>query len=155
MQLLVGNNNANEEKEQIFDPPIIATKIRFIPYTTHIRTVCMRVELYGCPWNGKWNLLLNLHSCFLDFLLPKKEKSFCFHIHACTQSWWKIALSIFILQKYASLNKKYILRSWNIKKIWNIKKSVAFPKNMCWRCFSQKWKIFHVLKKIFWFNLID
>ncbi|XP_051161939.1 discoidin domain-containing receptor tyrosine kinase B [Leptopilina boulardi] len=51
IELLVGNNNANEEKEQIFYPPIIATKIRFIPYTTHIRTVCMRVELYGCPWN--------------------------------------------------------------------------------------------------------
>ncbi|XP_012279165.1 discoidin domain-containing receptor 2 [Orussus abietinus] len=48
--LLVGNNNPYTEKEQIFDPPIIATKIRVIPYTPHIRTVCLRLELYGCSW---------------------------------------------------------------------------------------------------------
>ncbi|XP_058790523.1 discoidin domain-containing receptor 2 isoform X2 [Phymastichus coffea] len=50
MDLLVGNDNPQTEKEQSFDPPIVATKIRFIPYTSHIRIVCMRVELYGCPW---------------------------------------------------------------------------------------------------------
>nr|XP_012232537.1 PREDICTED: discoidin domain-containing receptor 2-like isoform X2 [Linepithema humile] len=50
MELLVGNNNPYTEKEQIFDPAVIATKIRFIPYTSHMRIVCMRVELYGCPW---------------------------------------------------------------------------------------------------------
>ncbi|KAF7391893.1 hypothetical protein HZH68_011436 [Vespula germanica] len=48
--LLAGNNNPYTEKEQIFDPAIVATKIRFIPYTSHMRMVCMRVELYGCPW---------------------------------------------------------------------------------------------------------
>ncbi|XP_012056355.1 PREDICTED: discoidin domain-containing receptor 2-like [Atta cephalotes] len=48
--LLVGNNNPYSEEEQIFDPAVIATKIRFIPYTSHMRTVCMRVELYGCSW---------------------------------------------------------------------------------------------------------
>ncbi|XP_024936410.1 discoidin domain-containing receptor 2 isoform X2 [Cephus cinctus] len=51
MDLLVGNNSPYTEKEQVFDPPIVATKIRFIPYTSHVRTVCMRVELYGCAWN--------------------------------------------------------------------------------------------------------
>ncbi|XP_046467696.1 discoidin domain-containing receptor 2 isoform X1 [Neodiprion pinetum] len=50
MDLLVGNNNPYTEKEQTFDPPIVATRIRFIPYTSHMRIVCMRVELYGCPW---------------------------------------------------------------------------------------------------------
>ncbi|XP_018375818.1 PREDICTED: discoidin domain-containing receptor 2-like isoform X2 [Trachymyrmex cornetzi] len=50
IELLVGNNNPYSEEEQIFDPAIIATKIRFIPYTSHMRTVCMRVELYGCSW---------------------------------------------------------------------------------------------------------
>ncbi|XP_046827642.1 discoidin domain-containing receptor 2-like isoform X1 [Vespa crabro] len=49
-ELLAGNNNPYTEKEQIFDPAIVATKIRFIPYTSHMRMVCMRVELYGCPW---------------------------------------------------------------------------------------------------------
>ncbi|XP_066592501.1 discoidin domain-containing receptor 2 isoform X2 [Prorops nasuta] len=52
MDLLAGNHNARSEAEQIFDPAIVATKIRFIPYTSHIRMVCMRVELYGCPWTG-------------------------------------------------------------------------------------------------------
>ncbi|XP_023246903.1 discoidin domain-containing receptor 2 [Copidosoma floridanum] len=50
VDLLVGNDNPQTEKEQIFDPPIVATKVRFNPYTVHMRTVCMRVELYGCPW---------------------------------------------------------------------------------------------------------
>ena len=53
LQLLVGNDNPQTEKEQVFDPPLVAAKIRFIPYTSHIRIVCMRVELYGCPWTGK------------------------------------------------------------------------------------------------------
>jgi len=34
------------------NPPIIARKIRFIPYSDHPRTICMRVELYGCRWNS-------------------------------------------------------------------------------------------------------
>ncbi|XP_003693128.2 discoidin domain-containing receptor 2-like isoform X1 [Apis florea] len=52
MELLAGNNNPYSEKEQLFDPAIVATKIRFIPYTSHMRMVCIRVELYGCPWTG-------------------------------------------------------------------------------------------------------
>ncbi|XP_061933185.1 discoidin domain-containing receptor 2 isoform X3 [Apis cerana] len=50
MELLAGNNNPYSEKEQLFDPAIVATKVRFIPYTSHMRMVCIRVELYGCPW---------------------------------------------------------------------------------------------------------
>ncbi|XP_024873096.1 discoidin domain-containing receptor 2-like [Temnothorax curvispinosus] len=50
VEVLLGNNNPYKEEEQIFDPAIVATKIRFIPYTSHMRTVCMRVELYGCSW---------------------------------------------------------------------------------------------------------
>ncbi|KAJ8683764.1 hypothetical protein QAD02_019556, partial [Eretmocerus hayati] len=51
IDLLVGNDNPQTEKEQILDPPLMASKVRFIPYTSHIRIICMRVELYGCPWN--------------------------------------------------------------------------------------------------------
>ncbi|KAG7191216.1 hypothetical protein KM043_013191 [Ampulex compressa] len=50
MELLAGNDNPYTEKEQAFDPAIIAMKIRFVPYTSHMRIVCMRIELYGCPW---------------------------------------------------------------------------------------------------------
>lgn len=38
------------ESKHDLDPPILASKIRFFPYSYHKRTVCMRVELYGCRW---------------------------------------------------------------------------------------------------------
>ncbi|GIY47959.1 discoidin domain-containing receptor 2 [Caerostris darwini] len=46
-----GNTNTYTSVKRIVDPPIIASKIRFVPYSVHPRTVCMRVELYGCVWN--------------------------------------------------------------------------------------------------------
>ncbi|VVC94329.1 unnamed protein product [Leptidea sinapis] len=48
---LSGNTNTYLEKKNQLDPPIWASKIRFIPYSSHRRTVCMRVELYGCYWS--------------------------------------------------------------------------------------------------------
>lgn len=81
LQLLVGNNNVYTEQEQIFDPPIVATKIRFIPYTSHVRMMCMRVELYGCPWTGEWNMNVyssqHLSRIYLQnhFLQAVKENS--------------------------------------------------------------------------------
>lgn len=32
---------------------MVAERIRFLPYSHHPRTTCMRVEIYGCPWTGK------------------------------------------------------------------------------------------------------
>lgn len=49
-ELLKGNTNTNTIMEQKLDRPIIASKIRFLPYSEHVRTVCMRVEVVGCPW---------------------------------------------------------------------------------------------------------
>jgi discoidin domain receptor family protein 2 len=46
-----GNSNTYLESKHELEPPIWASKIRFLPYSYHRRTVCMRVELYGCPWN--------------------------------------------------------------------------------------------------------
>ncbi|XP_035705093.1 probable serine/threonine-protein kinase DDB_G0282963 isoform X3 [Folsomia candida] len=48
LQILKGNVNTYTENQQQLNPPIIASKVRFIPYSLHIRTVCMRVEVYGC-----------------------------------------------------------------------------------------------------------
>ncbi|XP_060535440.1 discoidin domain-containing receptor tyrosine kinase B-like [Cylas formicarius] len=50
-ELLKGNINTYLEYKTQLDPPIWASKIRFIPYSSHKRTVCMRVELYGCRWS--------------------------------------------------------------------------------------------------------
>lgn len=49
-EVLTGNINTYLEKKNELDPPIIASKVRFFPYSYHKRTVCMRVELYGCKW---------------------------------------------------------------------------------------------------------
>ncbi|KAF7281294.1 discoidin domain-containing receptor 2-like isoform X2 [Rhynchophorus ferrugineus] len=49
-ELLKGNINTYLESKTILDPPIWASKIRFLPYSSHKRTVCLRVELYGCRW---------------------------------------------------------------------------------------------------------
>ncbi|KAG8185321.1 hypothetical protein JTE90_013012 [Oedothorax gibbosus] len=51
VQIFNGNTNTYTAVKRIVDPPIIATKIRFIPYSIHPRTICMRVEIYGCLWN--------------------------------------------------------------------------------------------------------
>ncbi|KAK6628865.1 hypothetical protein RUM43_002682 [Polyplax serrata] len=47
-EILTGNTNTYTEEQQVVDPPIRTNKIRFIPYSEHQRTVCMRVELLGC-----------------------------------------------------------------------------------------------------------
>lgn len=49
-QVMKGNTNTYIESLQQLDPPIWASKVRFLPYSIHQRTVCMRVELYGCPY---------------------------------------------------------------------------------------------------------
>ncbi|KAM3968693.1 tyrosine kinase-like protein [Aphomia sociella] len=50
-EILSGNTNTYLEQKNHLEPPIWASKIRFIPYSSHRRTVCMRVELYGCYWS--------------------------------------------------------------------------------------------------------
>ncbi|CAG9558828.1 unnamed protein product [Danaus chrysippus] len=50
-EILTGNTNTYLEKKHHLEPPVWASKIRFIPYSSHRRTVCMRVELYGCYWS--------------------------------------------------------------------------------------------------------
>ena len=36
---------------QLLNPPIVASKVRFVPHSPHSRTVCMRVEVFGCQYN--------------------------------------------------------------------------------------------------------
>lgn len=61
-QVLQGNSNTYIEAKRDLDPPIWASKIRFLPYSEHKRTVCMRVEIYGCYWNG----LFSVSNCDLS-----------------------------------------------------------------------------------------
>ena len=52
-QLFAGNQNTYIAELREVNPPIIAQRIRFVPYSRHPRTVCMRVEIYGCDWTGR------------------------------------------------------------------------------------------------------
>ena len=52
LQLLTGNSNTYFAELHELRPVVIARRVRFVPYSSHPRTVCMRVELYGCPWTG-------------------------------------------------------------------------------------------------------
>ncbi|XP_006568429.1 discoidin domain-containing receptor 2 isoform X2 [Apis mellifera] len=50
-EVIQGNTNTYLESKHELEPPLWASKIRFLPYSHHTRTVCMRVELYGCYWS--------------------------------------------------------------------------------------------------------
>lgn len=43
--------------ENSLQPVIFATKVRIYPYNQYERTVCLRVEVVGCPTDGEyWDL---------------------------------------------------------------------------------------------------
>ncbi|KAL5012628.1 hypothetical protein ScPMuIL_011179 [Solemya velum] len=52
-EIFEGNSNTYLSELREVSPPIIGKRIRFIPYSLHPRTVCMRVEIYGCHWEDK------------------------------------------------------------------------------------------------------
>ncbi|XP_070001579.1 discoidin domain-containing receptor 2 [Penaeus vannamei] len=51
-ETLPGNVNTYLEQKNILSPPMIASQVRFIPVAAHTRTICLRVELYGCNATG-------------------------------------------------------------------------------------------------------
>jgi len=51
-QVLRGNSNTYIAEMSELRPPINARRVRFIPVNNHPRTVCMRVELFGCDSQG-------------------------------------------------------------------------------------------------------
>uniref|UniRef100_A0A8D3B3L8 Discoidin domain-containing receptor 2 n=1 Tax=Scophthalmus maximus TaxID=52904 RepID=A0A8D3B3L8_SCOMX len=49
--VMEGNKNAYTSVINDLHPPVITRHVRLIPVTRLSTTVCMRVELYGCPWD--------------------------------------------------------------------------------------------------------
>ena len=47
-RILKGNSDTFSESRVLLNPPVVASKVRIVPFSEHIRTVCMRVELLGC-----------------------------------------------------------------------------------------------------------
>lgn len=53
LQIIMGNVNTYDSVVRDLHPPIITRFLRLIPVTDAVHTVCMRVELFGCLWQGK------------------------------------------------------------------------------------------------------
>lgn len=53
LQVLDGNKNTYAVFSNDLKPPVIARYVRVIPVSRLSTTVCMRLELYGCPWDGR------------------------------------------------------------------------------------------------------
>ncbi|XP_034942255.1 epithelial discoidin domain-containing receptor 1-like isoform X2 [Chelonus insularis] len=52
-RILRGNSNTYLVERQKLELPFVASRVRFVPYSQHPRTVCMRVEIYGCIWEQR------------------------------------------------------------------------------------------------------
>ncbi|KRZ70074.1 Discoidin domain-containing receptor 2 [Trichinella papuae] len=49
-ELIKANFDTNTAVKIILDSPVIASRVRFVPFSKYPRTVCMRLELYGCKY---------------------------------------------------------------------------------------------------------
>lgn len=70
-QILTANINTYSEVERELQPIIIAQKVRIFPYSQYDRTVCLRTELIGCPFDGEWM------SDWCSEWIKKMGKSWC------------------------------------------------------------------------------
>lgn len=53
LQIVSGNENTYDVVLKDLGPPIVARMVRFYPLADRVMSVCLRVELYGCVWDGK------------------------------------------------------------------------------------------------------
>jgi len=50
---MTGNADTQTVERRELEPIVVARRVRFVPFSQHPRTVCMRVELYGCTSKGQ------------------------------------------------------------------------------------------------------
>lgn len=62
-----GNFDTTTPVIRVLDPPIVASRIRFVPSSKNTRTVCMRAEIHGCKHEGS------------NFTLKKNKSKTIFH----------------------------------------------------------------------------
>lgn len=52
--MMKGSTDTYSVKRNPLDIPIVgANMLRVVPFSQYTRTVCLRFELYGCPYQGK------------------------------------------------------------------------------------------------------
>uniref|UniRef100_A0A1I7X480 F5/8 type C domain-containing protein n=1 Tax=Heterorhabditis bacteriophora TaxID=37862 RepID=A0A1I7X480_HETBA len=52
LQLMTGNFDTTTSVIRHLDPPVVASRIRIVPYSKQTRTICFRAELHGCIHRG-------------------------------------------------------------------------------------------------------
>lgn len=62
--LIEANKDVSTAIRHTLDPPIIASRIRLVPYSYYPRTVCLRTELYGCQYKGISSLDQNIYQYY-------------------------------------------------------------------------------------------
>eukprot|EP00092_Neocalanus_flemingeri_P009618 GFUD01010354.1.p1 GENE.GFUD01010354.1~~GFUD01010354.1.p1 ORF type:complete len:424 (+),score=128.92 GFUD01010354.1:116-1387(+) len=74
--LLRANTNTYQAVEHVLQAsPVIASKVRILPFSHHPRTVCLRVEVKGCQYVGKFYDLLpnrSLENSAINSSYPQK-----------------------------------------------------------------------------------
>ncbi|KYQ53247.1 Discoidin domain-containing receptor 2, partial [Trachymyrmex zeteki] len=75
-KVLRGNSNTYLVEKQKLDLPFVASRVRFVPYSQHPRTVCMRVEIYGCVWNQKYGFKNNEMFSMVNFWFSLDGKEY-------------------------------------------------------------------------------
>uniref|UniRef100_A0A0K0D7J9 F5/8 type C domain-containing protein n=1 Tax=Angiostrongylus cantonensis TaxID=6313 RepID=A0A0K0D7J9_ANGCA len=48
LQLMTANHETTTAVRRVLVPPIVASRIRIVPHSKQMRTICLRMELYGC-----------------------------------------------------------------------------------------------------------
>jgi len=59
------------------DPALIARRVRFVPYSSHSKIVCLRVELYGCVWTGKSDIARLFSGASASCYVAGVQKKYC------------------------------------------------------------------------------
>lgn len=58
LQMLIGNNDTNTAHLNVLESPFLASKVRLLPFSDLLRSVCLRLELYGCAAEGKVEVIV-------------------------------------------------------------------------------------------------
>lgn len=53
LQVIQGNSNTHISEMRELEPPVIASRVRILPYSDKPKSVCMRLEVYGCSYLGE------------------------------------------------------------------------------------------------------
>lgn len=120
LQVLAGNTNTYLVVSQELELPFVASRVRFIPYSLHTRTVCMRVELYGCPWERK-----SVHQFLFTWRNFERHVARYFCICQC--------ITVVVYVTFRQKHENNLRRSYFVQYILSL--NISFLSEDCWSCY--------------------